>query len=81
MTVEELIKELAKASPIETVEETPVEAIDAPTEEVEEAAVSIAPTAVENTDELEDTNDLEEGGYEEENDEDVEAPLAIDDVT
>ena len=65
----ELIKELAKASPVETVEETPVEAVEAPTEEVEEVAVSIAPTAVENTDELEDTNDLEEGGYEEENDE------------
>ena len=65
----ELIKELAKASPIETVEETPVKAIDAPTEEVEEVAVSITPTAVENTDELEDANDLEEGGYEEENDE------------
>ena len=81
----ELIKELAKASPIETVEETPVEtveetpietveetpveAVEAPTEEVEEVAVSIAPTAVENTDELEGSNDLEEGGYEEENDE------------
>ena len=69
-----LIKELIKGlpveeTPIETVEETPVKAIEAPTEEVEEVAVSIAPTAVENTDELEDTNDLEEGGYEEENDE------------